>query len=419
MWKISVSRNRKAARHQRPAGKKMDKKASNILIAAKYAGYLVTLWIAAGNRGISLDGPLLPFLLVFTVDNIRSFYLENKNRRLAAASLYLQMVFILAFVLTGGSFIASILFTILIAESLIIYKRPLGDRIFMFSILFFLAGSAVDLFRMESLSWDMYAGTFVNSLFLFFAYGVSYLARRQIEEKVRAETAILELQRSQRELELANLRLMDGSKQREQLAVTEERNRLAREIHDTLAHTLTTVIVGLEAGKKLLDIDMERAREELLKSQRLAREGLDEIRRSVRALLPRTLDEQGFIAALRGLASELGKAGAEVKVMVEEGVEVPRRLELPLYRVAQESITNSTRHGCATAIIIKLYRHDSALRLEISDNGSGCSSFSEGYGIKGMRTRMAAVGGRVEFINQSPGFLVRAEVEEGLYYGED
>ena len=399
----------------------MDKTSSNILIIAKYAGYLVTLWIAAVNRGISLDGPLLPFLMIFTIDNIRSFYLENKNRRIAAASLYLQLIFILAFILRGGSFIASILLTILVAESLIVYKRPLGDRIFVFSIVLFLTGSAVDLYLMESLSWDMYAGTLVNSLFLFFAYGVSYLARRQLEEKLRAEAAILELQRSRRELESANLRLMAGSKQREQLAVTEERNRLAREIHDTLAHTLTTVIVGLEAGKKLLDKDTERAREELLKSQRLAREGLDEIRRSVKALLPRTLEEQGFIGALKGLASELGETGSEVNVLVEEGVEVPPKLELPLYRVAQESITNSARHGHASTISVKLYRHNGALRLEIRDNGSGCSNLIEGYGIKGMRSRIAAVGGMVECIDQSPhGFLVRAEVKEGSYHhGED
>lgn len=103
-----------------------------------------------------------------------------------------------------------------------------------------------------------------------------------------------ELERSRRELDETYQKLLKNSKEREQLAVMEERNRMAREIHDTLAHTLTTVIIGLEAGRKLMPVDTDRALAELEKSQQQARKGLQEVRRSVKELQPHELDTLGF-----------------------------------------------------------------------------------------------------------------------------
>ncbi len=120
------------------------------------------------------------------------------------------------------------------------------------------------------------------------------MARRQIEEKDRAESALRELERSRRELDETYQKLLKNSKEREQLAVMEERNRMAREIHDTLTHTLTTVIIGLEAGRKLMPVDTDRALAELEKSQQQARKGLQEVRRSVKELRPHELDTLGF-----------------------------------------------------------------------------------------------------------------------------
>lgn len=390
----------------------LDKKTKTILILAKYTGYIAVLWIAVSNQGTGMDGPLLPFLLVFAVDNIRNFYLEGKAAHLALPSLYLQTAFAFLFIFMNGSVVGGILLVILIAESLVSYPRPAGDYIFFISIIGFFCVNLAGLTLRGVLSTETLAMVLINSLFLFFAYGVSYLARRQIEEKERAENTLRELNRSRKELEAAHRELLESSKQREQLAIIEERNRLAREIHDTLAHTLTTVVVGLEAGKKLLGKDPARALSELEKSQDQARKGLEEVRRSVRELRPRELDELGFDAALKGLAREFSESGVRVELKLEQEFEVSPALELPLYRIIQESVTNSLRHGASARVVVRLKQDYSGLTLEIEDDGKGCTKLKEGFGLQGIRERAAGFGGRVEFMNRSPhGFLVRIKKE--------
>ncbi|GEM_PF-999211 len=394
----------------------MDKKTVLILTLAKYGVYIAVLWVTVGSQPLDLKGPLLPLLLVFMVDNVRSFFLERRARHLFKPSLFLQLIFIYLFILLDSSTIGSVLLVVLIAESQIACPRPVGDYIFFLSIGGYFGLGLAGFYWRNALTINNLALIFINSLFLFFGYGISYLARRQIEEKERAENTLKELERSQRELDEAYQKLLKNSKEREQLAVIEERNRLAREIHDTLAHTLTTVIISLEAGKKLMSRDTDRALAEFEKSQEQARRGLHEVRRSVRELRPHELETLGFDAALKGLSRELHGSGVKIDYFLEEGAAVPKGLELPFYRVIQESITNSLRHSGAGRITVTIKRKRNALILEIEDDGKGCQEIIEGYGFKGIRERVAEAGGRVEFVNQSPhGFLVKVEVEGDAY----
>ena len=390
----------------------MDKKTALILTLAKYGVYITTLWVTISNQPLDLKGPLLPLLLVFMVDNIRSFYLDRESRQFSKSSLFLQLILLYLFIFMDSSAIGSVLLVVLIAESLIAYPRPVGDYIFLLSIGGYFGFGLAGFYWRGAFTTNNLVLILINGLFLFFGYGISYLARRQIEEKDRAESALRELERSRRELDEAYQKLLKNSKEREQLAVMEERNRMAREIHDTLAHTLTTVIIGLEAGKKLMPVDTDRALAELEKSQEQARRGLQEVRRSVKELRPHELDALGFDAALKGLYRELDGIEVKVHFCLEEGAAVPKGLELPFYRVIQESITNSLRHSGAGFITVTLRRQRNTLLLEIEDDGRGCKEIVEGHGLKGIRERVAAAGGRVEFFNRNPhGFLVRVEVE--------
>jgi signal transduction histidine kinase len=223
------------------------------------------------------------------------------------------------------------------------------------------------------------------------------------------------LEASRRELELAHQQLLNHSKQRERLVLIEERNRMAREIHDTLAHSLTSIIVGMEAARKLLDKDIGRARTELEKSQEQARRGLDDVRRSVKALRPRALAEQGFSDALKGLSREYGEQGVLVDVRIEDQLEVPKNYELPLFRVIQECLTNSIRHGNASRVFVTLTGGGDTLSLEVRDDGQGCKEFTEGGGMHGIRERLEALGGQVEFHpgrqDGNPGFMVKAIIK--------
>jgi len=391
----------------------MDRKTTYILNLAKYGGYLAVLWVVFSQSGFIITGPLIPFFFVFALDSIRSHYLDAKMLSLSVPSLYLQMLIVFIFIFLDGTSVGGILLVILIAESLLIYPRPNGDRIFIVSLIGFPAVSAIGFSWRSMLNWENMAVILINCLFFFFAYAFSYMARRQIEEKERAENALEQLERSRTELENAYHKLIEVSKEREQLVAVEERSRLSRELHDTLAHTLTAVIVSLEAGKKLLDKDPQKALAEIGKSQEQARKGLDEVRLTVKALRPGDLDNMDFTAAIKGLARDYSGSGIRIQFELDEELDLSPSLETTLYRIIQESITNSVRHGEANLIKVRLRRNENFLFLEVEDDGKGYVELSEGHGLRGIRERAADLGAKVSFINQkSGGFLVRLTLEE-------
>ena len=398
----------------------MEKKIESSLLAAKYAAYIFVLWAVIMSGDFTIDAAVILFILIFAVDNIRLFYLESKNPVNARKSLYLQSLLIFLFVITDQGFLGNVLYVILIVESFLFYPRKLGDQIFISSVTGYIFGSALSLFLQNNLSGGSFMAVIGNTVFIFLVYVISYLSRRQSDEKARAEEALAELEKSRKELEKAHLLLLDHSKQREKMMLTEERNRLAREIHDTLGHTLTTVIIGIEAGKKLFKRYPERAYEEFEKSQEQAKKGLDEVRRSVKALLPRDLEEDGFVAALKGMEADFKEKGVGLELHIDKEAVVPKEYELAFFRIIQESVTNSIRHGGASLVTVKISvdKEMKALQLIIDDNGAGCEKIVEGNGLNGIRERMGKINGNVEFSSSPRGFTVEAKVAENLTSGE-
>lgn len=391
----------------------MDKKTLLILTLGKYGGYLAVFWFAASSSGYMPTGPFLPLLFVFALDNIRTYYFEEKLPSIVVPSLYIQMLLIFIFIFLDGSPVGGILLIILVAESLLACPRPNGDYIFFISLPGFILISAVSLYMRSILSWESMASVLINCLFIFFAYGVSHMARRQLEERERAEKALEQLDRSRADLEKAYQKLIEVSKEREQLAATAERSRLARELHDTLAHTLTAVIVSLEAGKKILEKEPHKALEEMNKSQEQARKGLDDVRLTVKALRPAALESMDFTAALMGLARGYSGSSVDISYDFDESLDLPASLQTTLYRIIQESITNSIRHGQANNIAVRLHFNEQGLHLDVEDDGRGCTNLIEGYGLQGIRERAAAFGGKVFFQNRDDGgFQVSLLLEE-------
>jgi signal transduction histidine kinase len=390
----------------------MDQKTSFILNLGKYGGYIAVLWVAVSQSGFMIAGPLAPFMFLFALDNIRTYYLDEKLPSLSIPSLYVQLIFAMLFIYLDGSTVGGILLIILIAESRIAYASPLGENIFFLSLVGFPAISALSLGSRAVLNWENMAAVFINTLFFIFAYAVSYMARRQLEERERAENALEQLDRSRNDLEKAYLKLVEVSKERELLAAVEERSRLGRELHDTLAHTLTAIVVSLEAGKKLFDQDPQRAFSEISKSQEQARSGLDEVRRTVKALRPANLDKMDFKAAIKSFARDYSSSEIEIVFELDEDLELTPAAETVLYRIIQESITNSVRHGKATEVLVRLWIAEKLLNLTVTDNGKGCSDLQEGYGLQGIRERAASLKGQASFsCRDSGGFTVHVTLE--------
>ena len=191
----------------------------------------------------------------------------------------------------------------------------------------------------------------------------------------------------------------------QELAVTRERNRLAREIHDSLAHYLTVINVQLEAAEKLGDDPQSAVLQRVRLARRLALECLQEVRQSITALRAATLEELSLPRALRKLVQEFTEStgiDVDLKLGIPEDMQLSPEAGLALFRAAQEGLTNVQRHAKATSVTLVLNPTAHELELVLQDNGEGpkqehVTERDSGFGLLGLRERVALLGGQVTF----------------------
>lgn len=231
---------------------------------------------------------------------------------------------------------------------------------------------------------------------------------------VSSETSRGEVQRLACELSEANGKLREYAVQVEELAVTRERNRLAREIHDTLGHYLTVVNVQIEAARAMLDRDPEKVRDSLQKAQLLTQEGLQDIRRSVSSLRASPLDNRNLEEAVRQVVEAARTSGLNAALeLIGKCRPLSRPAELTLYRAAQEGLTNVQKHAqAAHARLVLDFGEPTRVRLTVTDDGMGSvETTGHGFGLLGLRERAHLVGGDLRIRTAlSAGFALEVEV---------
>jgi PAS domain S-box-containing protein len=196
------------------------------------------------------------------------------------------------------------------------------------------------------------------------------------------------------------IQLMRLARQSRQAAVTAERNRMARDIHDTLAQGFTGVIVQLEAAEEAMSQNLAaKAAGHLNRTGELAREGLREARRSVRALRPQALEEQDLWEAMEGLVRKL-TAGTSLRaefILEGETKPLPPEWDASLLRICQEVLTNALRHAQAREFKVWLVFEPKELRLKLRDDGCGFDPAGrhDGFGLQGIRERVEGMGGQL------------------------
>jgi signal transduction histidine kinase len=251
-----------------------------------------------------------------------------------------------------------------------------------------------------------------------FAFVVLYVLAGERERAARTE-----VERLAEELQKANRQLREYAAQAKELATVEERNRLAREIHDGLGHYLTGINMQIQAGRAVLDLNRDVALDALDKAQSLAQEGLSEVRRSVAALRASPLDNQSLSQAIESLVNECRAAGIATGYTVRgltapdgETCDLPPQIELTLYRAAQEAMTNMRKYAQASSAEVVLdYQDPDHIRLTVSDAGVGTDDPSGGYGLVGIRERVQMLGGTMR-IESAPGegFALEVDVPANL-----
>jgi signal transduction histidine kinase len=218
-------------------------------------------------------------------------------------------------------------------------------------------------------------------------------------------------------LELLTVDLEREREEKARAAVAEERVRIARELHDVVAHAISVIVLQARGGRRSLATDPGETREALDMIEATGSEALAEMRRLL-GMLRRDDEEialapQPSLRYLDALAAQVREAGLPVDLSVEgEPTQLPPGVDLSAYRIVQEALTNALKHaGPATARVVVRYREND-LELEIADTGAGASaSDGEGHGLAGMRERVSLYGGKIETgPRDGGGFAVRARL---------
>jgi signal transduction histidine kinase len=215
---------------------------------------------------------------------------------------------------------------------------------------------------------------------------------------VDEEKARMEVERLAEELTNANQRLREYALQIEDLTITKERNRLAREIHDGLGHYLTIVHMQIQAARAILTANPNRARDTLDSAQNLTQEALVDVRRSVAALRAAPEDNLPLPERITKMLKSCDSVGitSDLKVI---GIVRPLtpQTELTLYRAAQEGLNNTCKHAQASQIWITLdYSAEEYVRLTVRDDGIGTENTEGGFGLLGLQERVNLLNGELK-----------------------
>ena len=197
-----------------------------------------------------------------------------------------------------------------------------------------------------------------------------------------------------------NRRLHKANEEIEQLAKVAERERIARDLHDVLGHTLSVITLKSELAGKLIERDPQRAQKEIGEVEEISRQALSDVRDAIRGYRA-----QGLAAELAQAKSTLETAGLTVQCDAATTMKLPPVQESVLSLAVREGVTNVVRHAQARTCRLRLEQQNGSCRLEIHDDGCGFATV-EGNGLRGMRERVEMLGGTLERTNRSGTMLI-------------
>lgn len=225
-----------------------------------------------------------------------------------------------------------------------------------------------------------------------------------------------ESQKQQAELQAAHRQLQTYTARAEELAVLQERNRLARELHDSVTQSLYSLTLLAEAGQRMIRAeDLQQIAGNQTRLGQIAQQALQEMRLLVYELRPLALKSEGLVGALeQRLETVERRAGIQARVLVEGEVDLAPGLEEELYGIAQEALNNALKHARASKIALSVRMVDKSVILEVADDGQGFDlaevQVKGGLGLISMQERAEKIGGQLD-IDSAPGEGTRVSVK--------
>jgi signal transduction histidine kinase len=358
------------------------------------AGAIIRTLVRFRDHGFwSIALPLGGYLVLLLSEPIAI----RRNRRLMSIYLFVQtaIVVTLSFITPEVDFWA-VLFCPLVVQVMHSFPQRSG---FLITGIFAVIVSVPMLLGL---------GTEVG-LPLVFTYGVIYFLLAAFIAIIReTEAAREESQRKQAELQSAHMQLQICAARAEELAVLQERTRLARELHDSVTQSLYSLTLLAAAGQRMIQAeDLQQVAANQARLGEIAQQALQEMRLLVYELRPLALESEGLIGALEQRVENVERrAGIEARVVVEGEVHLAPDLEEDLYRIAQEALNNSLKHAKASQVALSVRVADESVVLEVVDDGQGFDlarvRHKGGLGLIGMQERADEIGGQLN-VRSAPG----------------
>jgi signal transduction histidine kinase len=300
-------------------------------------------------------------------------------------SVFLNSALIYWIARIDSSGASQILFFILTSYMIIIFSIKYG---LIFAAINFLSFVIIDYIKLDYPSLSVMLPRMLGYLLNFgFVFGFSFVAKVEIIQRKK-------LDETKKELERAYEKLQESYDAKEQLLIERERNKIAGEIHDTVGHTLTTVIVELEAAKRLMKKDMELSLEKLDLAQEQVRKGLNDIRKSVRTL-KNGEEVLEFRASIVSLIKETEKhSGVSIEYTLDDFKDLDVVIHRVLLRALQEGLTNGIRHGQSSEFKLSISQINNCITFSLSDNGCGAEALELGFGLSNMKHRVEQLNGK-------------------------
>lgn len=384
------------------------------LAIARYGTYVLfflshaldarTLPALPGDRLIALAGLLM---VLSAVGYILTEHAHTRRQAVALMSTELALMFAIGLVAPKGWF--RILYFIVVGEAFFFLpaRQAYAFALTAMAVLgvnLYVATAVTDTpFLVQDFAVAMLVMLAGSAFFV----SVSRLAVEQMEARKKTESLL-------QELEAAHARLQAYAVEIETLSVARERQRLAQEVHDSVAHVLTGLLVQLQAVRRLLQTNAGAAAARLATIEEAARHGLEEVRRAVRAMRPEHLEGVGGVEAMRRVCDQFAeRTGMRVNFVTEPNLQLTPAHEVLLYRTLQECLTNAARHGRASTIWATLSAKDGRTELRVRDDGIGAGQVRPGMGIGGMQERAQAAGGQFSYhTTQEGGFEAVLELPQ-------
>ena len=365
-----------------------------IIVCAQYA----TQYIEKGRTG-DLIAVIISCVLLVTFASIDSFAVKNLVVKYVFFGFDSVCVLLLC-VFTGNTYLSTLYCLVLtqiyisidgLRENLILFSVSCALFIISFVCGRILGASGSTVY--ESLV-EIIGDSILGVAILAVHFAVVSFILKFYSNNQQLRSALNEADESKAQLEQAY-------KEISRTAVYEERNRIAKDIHDNAGHSMTTVIMQTEAAKLLIDSDPEEAKNRIISANIQAKNALEQMRESVHLLAGKT-----DMHSLKGEIEEIIAQtidGTELKIRCNiEDAELDGEKSRFICNSVKECLVNGIRHGRATAFFVEMRKEFSSITLRISDNGSGAEGeIKEGFGLRGIREKAEKLGGRCSFSSEA------------------